>query len=150
VNPNDKHWMQQALKEAYKALEYREVPIGAIVVSEGKLIGRGYNFTEHLKDVTAHAEMQAITATTNYLGGKYLHKCTLYVTLEPCTMCAGALYWTQIDRIVFGATDAKRGAGCFGNLYHPKTKVEHGILEDDCLKVLQTFFQSVRQTKDKR
>jgi len=147
VSLSDKYWMQLALDEANKALYVKEVPIGAVVVSNDKLIGRGYNFTEHLNDVTAHAEMQAITAASNYLGGKYLHKCTLYVTIEPCVMCAGALYWTQIDRIVFGATDPKRGAGRFENVYHPKTIIESGLLAEESLKMLKTFFQSVRNNK---
>jgi len=136
--------MNIAIAEAKIALSEKEIPIGAVVVAQNRIIGRGHNFTERLTDVTAHAEMQAITAASNYLGGKYLHNCTLYVTLEPCVMCAGALYWSQIERIVFAAHDPKRGAGRFDSLYHPKTKVEGGVLDKECQQLLHTFFQSVR------
>src|SRR5690606_25016438 len=120
--------MREALKLAQKAFEEDEIPIGAVVVSQGKIIGKGYNLTERLNDVTAHAEMQAFTAASNYIGGKYLKDCTLYVTVEPCVMCAGASYWTQITKIVYGAADEKRGASRYGNLYHPRTEVTTGVL----------------------
>jgi tRNA(adenine34) deaminase len=119
---NDVYFMKQALQEAQKARDLDEVPVGAVIVVNNQIIARSHNFTEHLHDVTAHAEIQAITAASEYLGAKYLTGCTLYVTVEPCVMCAGALYWSQIDKIVFGARDEKRGAGRFQNeLYHPKT-----------------------------
>ncbi|WP_437920776.1 nucleoside deaminase [Sphingobacterium sp. LRF_L2] len=137
-------YMQEALKLAKKAFEEDEVPIGAIVVSQGKIIGKGYNLTERLHDVTAHAEMQAFTAASNYMGGKYLKDCTLYVTVEPCVMCAGASYWTQISRVVFGAVDDKRGASKFGRLYHPKTEVVSGVLEQDCADLIKSFFRNKR------
>ena len=117
---NDDYFMKQALEEAKKAFDAKEVPVGAVIVAKNQIIARGHNLTETLNDVTAHAEVQAITAAAQYLGAKYLKGCTLYVTLEPCCMCAGALYWSQIDRIVFGARDEKRGAGTVGkSLYHP-------------------------------
>lgn len=142
---NDEYFMKQALQEAYKALEADEVPIGAIVVANNKIIARTHNFTEHLNDVTAHAEVQAITAAAEFLGGKYLNGCTLYVTVEPCVMCAGALYWSQIDKVVFGTRDEKRGAGRFQNeLYHPKTLVVNGVLEEECRELLQGFFKAKR------
>ena len=144
INP-DHFFMKEALKEAQKALALDEVPIGAVIVHAGRIIGRGHNLTEQLNDVTAHAEMQAFTAAANYTGGKYLKDCTLYVTIEPCVMCAGALYWSQIDKIVFGARDEKRGAGRFQNqLYHPKTLVTNGILEKDCSELMIEFFQKKR------
>lgn len=137
--------MRQALQEAKKAFDDNEVPVGAVVVSDNKVIGRGYNLTERLTDPTAHAEMQAITAATNYLGGKYLRNCTLYVTLEPCVMCAGALYWSQISTIVFGATDEKRGYQLIqNNLLHPKTEVITGVLADECSLLLTAFFKKLR------
>lgn len=130
---NDVYFMKQALQEAQKARDLDEVPVGAVIVVNNQIIARSHNFTEHLHDVTAHAEIQAITAASEYLGAKYLTGCTLYVTLEPCVMCAGALYWSQIDKIVFGARDEKRGAGRFQNeLYHPKTLIINGVLEDEC------------------
>lgn len=142
---NDEYFMKQALQEAHKALEADEVPIGAVVVANNKIIARTHNFTEHLNDVTAHAEIQAITAAAESLGGKYLTGCTLYVTVEPCVMCAGALYWSQIDKVVFGTRDEKRGAGRFQNeLYHPKTLIVNGVLEEECRDLLQSFFKAKR------
>lgn len=143
---NDEYFMRQALQEAHKALELDEVPVGAIIVANNQIIARAHNFTEHLHDVTAHAEMQAITAASEYLGGKYLTGCTMYVTVEPCVMCAGALYWSQLDKVVFGTRDDKRGAGRFQNqLYHPKTLVLNGVLEKECSEMILNFFQSKRK-----
>ena len=137
--------MKQALQEAHKAFELDEVPVGAVVVANNQIIARAHNFTEHLHDVTTHAEMQAITAAAEFLGGKYLSGCTLYVTVEPCVMCAGALYWSQLDKVVFGTRDEKRGAGRFQNqLYHPKTLVLNGVLEKECSEIMLRFFQSKR------
>ena len=143
---NDEYFMRQALMEAQKAFEKDEVPVGAVVVVNNQIIARSHNFTEHLHDVTAHAEMQAITAAAENIGGKYLSGCTLYVTLEPCVMCAGALYWSQIDKVVFGARDPNRGAGRYqSELYHPKTHVTNGILEAECSALLVEFFQKKRK-----
>ncbi|MEN9997599.1 MAG: hypothetical protein RI922_589 [Bacteroidota bacterium] len=143
---NDEYFMKQALQEAYKAYEQDEVPVGAIVVANNQIIARSHNFTEHLNDVTAHAEIQAITAAAEFLGGKYLKGCTLYVTVEPCVMCAGALYWSQVDKVVFGTRDEKRGAGRFKNdLYHPKTLVVNGVLEKECSEIMLQFFQNKRK-----
>jgi len=142
---NDEYYMKQALEEARKAYEIGEVPVGAIVVSNDQIIAKSHNLTETLTDVTAHAEMQAITAAAEFLGGKYLKNCTLYVTLEPCSMCGGALYWSQIDKIVFGASDDKRGAGKFPGIYHPKTKISHGILEGECSVLMKSFFEEKRK-----
>lgn len=140
TNP-DVHFMQQALKEAQKAFERDEVPVGAVVVCQGRIIARGHNLTETLTDVTAHAEMQAITAAAQFLGGKYLTDCTLYVTVEPCVMCAGALGWSQISRIVYGASDEKRGFARFApGALHPKTEVTQGILEEECASLMRRFF----------
>src|SRR6201993_3791587 len=130
ISPDD-FFMNEALKEAKLALAEDEIPIGAVVVCNGKIIGRGHNLTERLNDVTAHAEMQAITAAANFLGGKYLKNCTLYVTLEPCQMCAGALYWSQVSKVVFGATDEHRGFGKMGGQLHPKTTVVRGVLAEE-------------------
>jgi tRNA(adenine34) deaminase len=142
---NDEYYMKAALNEAYKAFEKREVPIGAVIVSNGIIIARAHNLTETLNDPTAHAEMQAITAATNYLGGKYLSDCTLYVTIEPCPMCAGALSWSQISAIVFGAKDPKKGYTVVSSkLLHPKTIIHHGILENECKEILVKFFKSKR------
>ncbi|MFA6798532.1 MAG: nucleoside deaminase [Bacteroidales bacterium] len=142
---NDEYWMRQALVEAGKALERDEVPVGAVVVAGDRIIARAHNLTETLNDVTAHAEMQAFTAAANALSSKYLNDCTLYVTLEPCVMCAGAAYWTQIGRIVYGATDPKRGfTQTSVNLLHPKTIVISGILEPECSGLLKKFFSSKR------
>jgi len=143
---NDEYFMKQALQEAYKGFEKDEVPIGAVIVANNQIIARAHNFTEHLHDVTAHAEMQAITAASEFLGGKYLTGCTLYVTMEPCVMCAGALFWSQIDKVVFGARDEKRGAGRFQNqLYHPKTLIVNGVLENECSSIVLDFFQTKRK-----
>jgi tRNA(adenine34) deaminase len=142
---NDEYYMRQALGEAARALEKDEVPVGAVIVVSNKIIARGYNLTETLNDVTAHAEMQAITAAANHLGAKYLIDCTLYVTLEPCVMCAGALFWSQISKIVYGATDEKRGAHLTQkNLYHPKTIVVGGIMAEESATLLKDFFKSKR------
>ncbi|HHT61329.1 MAG: nucleoside deaminase [Paludibacteraceae bacterium] len=142
---DDNYFMRQALAEAEKAFQIDEVPIGAVIVAQNRIIARAHNLTEHLTDVTAHAEMQAITAAANALGGKYLKNCTLYVTLEPCTMCAGAIGWSQIDRLVYGASDSKRGFTHFApNSLHPKTKVEKGLMETECMQLLQQFFAKRR------
>jgi len=141
----DEYYMREALREAQKALAEDEVPIGAVVVCKNKIIARGYNLTEKLVDVTAHAEMQAFTAASNYLGGKYLEECTLYVTIEPCVMCAGASMWTQIGKIVFGARDDKRGFLLTGkNILHPRTILVGGVLEEECGKLVKDFFKSKR------
>ena len=136
--------MREALKEANKAFEADEVPVGAVIVSSNRIIARTHNLTERLNDVTAHAEMQAITAAANYLGAKYLLNCTLYVTLEPCAMCAGALFWSQIGKVVFGAGDEKRGYITNGGKLHPKTKVLTGVMEDDCANLMTEFFRKKR------
>ena len=142
---NDAYFMKQALDEAKKAYLLDEVPVGAVIVCQNQIIARGHNLTETLCDVTAHAEIQAITAAANYLGAKYLKGCTLYVTLEPCCMCAGALFWSQIDKIVFGARDEKRGAGRMGqSLYHPSTLVVNGIMEAECSQLMKDFFAKKR------
>jgi len=139
------YFMNEALKEAKYALEKDEVPIGAVVVVENLIIARAHNLTETLNDVTAHAEMQAFTAASGYLGGKYLDECTLYVTIEPCVMCAGASFWTQLGTLVYGASDPKRGYRLIKQqLLHPKTKVLSGILADECSSLMTTFFQSKR------
>lgn len=144
-NHPDILFMKEALKEAHKALEKDEVPIGAVVVCAGKVIARAYNLTETLNDATAHAEMQAITMATSTIGGKYLDKCTLYVTVEPCPMCAAALAWSQVKRVVFGAPDSKRGYSKFTpSLMHPKTEVVGGILADECGKMVSDFFKAKR------
>lgn len=140
----DQRFMKKALQQAEEAKEKGEIPVGAVLVSQGQVIATGANSTELLTDVTAHAEMLTITSGANFLGGKYLKKCTLYVTLEPCVMCAGALYWSQIDRVVFGARDEKRGAGRFDSLYHPKTQITGGVLEEECSKILSEFFEKKR------
>lgn len=145
-NPfNDTYFMQKALQEAQTAYDKGEVPVGAIIVVADRIIARAHNLTEALNDVTAHAEMQAITAAAHFLGGKYLHKCTLYVSLEPCTMCAGALYWSQLSRIVYGAKDEKRGYGTTGVALHPKTEITGGVLETEAADLLQRFFRERRE-----
>ncbi len=138
--------MREALKEAQLAFNEDEIPVGAIIVSpEGRILARAHNLTQRLNDPTAHAEMQAITAATHAIGGKYLNDCTLYVTLEPCVMCAGALFWAQVGRIVYGASDAKRGYSLAGTkLLHPRTIVEKGILEEECAALLVNFFKKKR------
>ncbi len=137
---NDEYFMKKALEEAQTAYEKGEIPVGVVVVINDRIIARGHNLTETLNDVTAHAEMQAITAAANFLGGKYLRKCTMYITLEPCQMCAGALYWSQISKIVFGASDEQRGYRNFGVQLHPKTEVVNGIMENECGSLLKRFF----------
>ena len=137
---DDNYFMQKALQEAEEAYEKGEIPVGAVIVIEDRIIARAHNLTELLNDVTAHAEMQAITAAANFLGGKYLQNCTLYVTLEPCQMCAGALYWSQISKIVYAARDEDRGCINLKTKLHPKTKIEGGILEAEASKLLKRFF----------
>ena len=142
---DDVKYMRMALAEARRAYEADEVPIGAVIVSRGQVIARGHNLTETLTDVTAHAEMQAITSATNMLGGKYLVDCTLYVTVEPCLMCAGALGWSQISRVVYGAADDKRGYHTFcSNPFHRKTVVQGGVLADECAAIMTDFFKKKR------
>lgn len=141
----DTDYMKMALAEAQKAFDEDEVPIGAVIVCKGRVIARAHNLTEMLNDVTAHAEMQAITAATEYLGGKYLTDCTLYVTVEPCIMCAGALGWSQIPRIVYGAGDDKRGFRRFApQALHPRCEVVSGVLEEECATLMKSFFQKKR------
>ena len=142
---SDEYFMKEALKEAQKALDKDEVPIGALIVSNNQVIARAHNLTETLNDVTAHAEMQAITAAANYLGGKYLTGCTLYVTLEPCVMCIGASAWAQLSRIVYGASDPKKGFSHYDSMMiHPKTNVLSGVLEDKCSTLIKDFFKTKR------
>ena len=140
----DIYYMQQALKEARYAFDEGEIPIGAVVVCNDSIIARAHNLTERLKDVTAHAEIMAITSAANHLGGKYLTERTLYVTLEPCVMCAGALSWAQIGRIVFGANDEKRGFSRIGGILHPKTDVIGGVMSGECKELIQSFFAAKR------
>jgi len=137
---DDAYYMKRALQEANVAYEKNEVPVGAVIVVGDRIIARAHNLTELLNDVTAHAEMQAITAASNFLGGKYLNECTMYVTLEPCQMCAGALYWSQIKRVVFGAIDEQRGCGIMGTKLHPKTEIIGGILKEECSELIKRFF----------
>lgn len=137
---DDTYFMKKALQEAEAAFEKGEVPVGAVIVIQDRIIARTHNLTEQLNDVTAHAEMQAITSAANFLGGKYLKDCTLYVTLEPCQMCAGALYWSQISRVVFAAKDEERGCGIMGTKLHPKTKMEGGLLAREASDLLKRFF----------
>lgn len=145
---DDEHWMRQALREAELAFAADEVPIGAVIVADNRVIARGHNLTERLNDVTAHAEMQAITAAAGHIGGKYLKDCTLYVTVEPCVMCAGALAWSQIGRIVFGAFDEKAGYRRVGQLLlHPRTQVTGGVLEPACADLMKAFFRKKRSLK---
>jgi len=141
---DDVYFMKKALQEAATAFDKNEVPVGAVIVFNKQIIARAHNLTETLTDVTAHAEMQAFTAAANALGGKYLRDCTLYVTLEPCQMCAGASYWSQIGTIVFGASDAQRGYQKLGSLLHPKTKVKSGILAEECGLLIKRFFVEKR------
>ena len=137
--------MREAIKEAQKALSLDEVPVGAVIVAGDRIIARAHNLTERLNDVTAHAEMQCITSAANNIGGKYLTDCTIYITLEPCVMCAGALSWSQVSRMVFGASDTKRGFTLVDHsLLHPKTSVTHGVLADECGKLLRDFFSRRR------
>lgn len=142
---DDNYFMSQALAEAKLAFEKDEVPIGAVVVCNKRIIARAHNLTETLNDVTAHAEMQAITAAANVLGGKYLDECTLYVTIEPCPMCAGALGWAQMQRIVFGADDKKKGYSLFStSVLHPKTEITQGVLAEECSALMRAFFEKRR------
>lgn len=140
----DDYFMKKALQEAETAFEKGEIPVGAVIVIDNKIIARSHNLTEMLNDVTAHAEMQAITSAANFIGGKYLKDCTLYVTLEPCQMCAGALYWSQISKIVYGASDENRGFVKMGTQLHPKTKVVGGIMEKECSLLMRAFFRMKR------
>jgi tRNA(adenine34) deaminase len=141
----DDYFMKKALQEAEMAFEKGEIPVGAVIVVDNKVIARSHNLTELLNDVTAHAEMQSITAAANFLGGKYLKNCTLYVTLEPCQMCAGALYWSQISKVVFGARDEQRGFLTLGTQLHPKTQVIQGVLANECADLMKRFFASKRK-----
>lgn len=140
----DEYFMKKALQEAEIAFEKGEIPVGAIIVIDNKVIARSHNLTEMLNDVTAHAEMQSITAAANFIGGKYLKNCTLYVTIEPCQMCAGALYWSQISKIVFGATDDQRGYQKLGAILHPKTTVVSGVLAEEAANLMRRFFAEKR------
>ena len=145
LNKDDAYYMQEALKEAMIANDVDEVPVGAVIVCKDKIVARAHNLSERLNDFTAHAEMQAFTAATNALGGKYLNDCTLYVTLEPCVMCAGACFWTQIGKVVIGAKDEKRGCSSTGvNLYHPKTIIVSGVMENECSELMKGFFRKKR------
>ena len=142
---SDEHFMKLAYAEAQEALAKDEVPIGAVVVLNGAVIGRGHNLTQTLNDVTAHAEMQAITAASSYLGAKYLNECTLYVTLEPCVMCAGAIAWSQLGNLVYAADDPKKGYTLLGkNILHPKTEVRTGVMKEECAELLKSFFAKKR------
>ncbi len=142
---SDEYFMREALKEAQKAFDADEVPVGAIVVCNNRIIARAHNLTQRLNDVTAHAEMQAITAAANFLNGKYLNECILYVTLEPCVMCAGALSWAQVGKIVYGAKDEKRGFHIIGNkILHPKTEITTLVLANECSKIIKHFFSKKR------
>lgn len=146
INPfDDIYFMKEAFKEAQKAYEKDEVPVGAVIVCDNQIIARSHNYTEALNDVTAHAEMQAFTSAADYLGGKYLNECTLYVTLEPCVMCGGAAYWAQLKKVVYAAKDERRGFSSLSeNILHPKTEVLSGIMEKECAKLLTDFFKSKR------
>lgn len=145
LNKDDAYYMQEALKEAMLANDIDEVPVGAVIVCRDKIVARAHNLSKRLNDFTAHAEMQAFTAATNALGGKYLNDCTLYVTLEPCVMCAGACFWTQIGKVVIGAKDEKRGCSSTGvNLYHPKTIIVSGVMENECSELIKGFFRKKR------
>lgn len=143
---SDEHFMKEALKEAQKGFDADEVPVGAVVVCNNQIIARSHNLTECLNDVTAHAEMQAITSAANFLNGKYLNECTLYVTLEPCVMCAGAIAWSQLGRLVYGASDTKRGFHLIDEkkVLHPKTEVKKGVLEELCAEIVREFFKRKR------
>ena len=142
----DLYFMNEALKEARKAYDADEVPVGVVIVAENKIIARAHNLTELLNDVTAHAEMQAITSAANYIGGKYLNECILYVTLEPCLMCAGALYWSHITKVVYGASDEKRGFSKLNQpVLHPKTIIVKGVLEEECSAIIKQFFALKRK-----
>ena len=143
---SDEHFMKEAFKEAQRAFDEDEVPVGAIIVCDNKIIARAHNMTERLNDVTAHAEMLAFTSATDFLGGKYLNECTLYVTLEPCVMCAGASYWTQLKKVVYGASDEKRGfARHQEKLLHPKTEIVKDVMQAVCSEILLQFFEKKRK-----
>ena len=145
MQEDDKYYMKQALAEARKAFERGEVPVGAVIVCQNRVIARSHNLTEALNDVTAHAEMQAITAASDYLGGKYLTDCTLYVTVEPCVMCAGAIAWAQMGKLVYGAGDEKKGYSRLApTALHPKTVVERGLMEEECASIMKEFFKKRR------
>ncbi len=145
LREKDEKYMRLAIEEAKLALEADEVPIGAVIVAGGRIVGRGHNLVETLTDVTAHAEIQAITAAASTIGGKYLNDCTLYVTVEPCPMCAGALGWSQIGRIVYGASDPKRGFSTIeGNILHPRTVITSGVLAEECERLMTDFFAKLR------
>lgn len=145
MEKNDETYMKMALQEAEAAAEEDEVPVGAVIVCNGKVIARAHNLTETLNDVTAHAEMQAVTMATNYLGGKYLDKCSIYVTVEPCPMCAAALAWAQIGELIYGTPDKKRGYSLFSpSLLHPKTVIRGGVLETECAEIISNFFKEKR------
>ncbi len=141
---NDDYFMQEACRQAQYALQEGEIPIGAVIVCNNRIIAKAYNQTEKLNDVTAHAEMLALTAAAEYLGNKYLHDCTLFVTVEPCVMCAGASYWAQLKRVVFGAAEPKRGYRRVGNLLHPKTEMASGIKAQECAELMASFFAGKR------
>ena len=146
MNFSEEYFMKMAYREAEKALEKDEIPVGAVVVMNQMVIGRGHNLTQTLQDVTAHAEMQAITAATNHIGAKYLNDCTLYVTLEPCVMCAGAIAWAQLGSLVYGASDPKKGFTLIEhNILHPKTLVKRGIMEQECSEIIKEFFNKKRR-----
>lgn len=145
IQENDLHFMKLAYAEAIRAFEKDEVPVGAVIVSNGKVIGRGHNLTETLNDATAHAEMLSFTAATNHIGGKYLNDCTLFVTVEPCAMCAAAAFWVQLGRLVYATSDPKRGYTTISNkLLHPKTVVESGLMSEECQKLMTDFFKKKR------
>lgn len=146
MNFSEEYFMKMAYREAEKALEKDEIPVGAVVVMNQMVIGRGHNLTQTLQDVTAHAEMQAITAASNHIGAKYLNDCTLYVTLEPCVMCAGAIAWAQLGSLVYGASDSKKGFTLVKhNILHPKTLVKSGIMEQECSEIITEFFNKKRK-----
>ena len=146
LDKTNEYFMQEDLKEARKAFDADEVPVGAVVVCEGKIIARAHNLSERLTDATAHAEMQAFTAAASHLGGKYLNECTLYVTVEPCPMCAGASFWTQLGQIVYGTKDEKRGYSILNSkIVHPKTKIVSGILQQECAELMKEFFKRKRE-----
>lgn len=146
LDKTNEYFMQEALKEARKAFAVDEVPVGAVVVCEGKIIARAHNLSERLTDATAHAEMQAFTAAASHLGGKYLNECTLYVTVEPCPMCAGASFWAQLGQIVYGTKDEKRGYSILNSkIVHPKTKIVSGILQQECAELMKEFFKRKRE-----
>lgn len=141
---DDEYYMRLALAEAEKAYELGEIPVGCVVVAQDRIIAKTHNLTEQLIDVTAHAEVQAISSSANHIGGKYLKNCTMYITLEPCVMCAGALYWSQISKVVIGALDEKRGYTSAGLKLHPKTEIVSGVLQEECRMILQDFFKKKR------